>query len=197
MNDSYKPNNRAQDQYELWSYPAIDCDQKSEPIDINFDDDILVEQQEEINPRPEPEEDEALRLLKCELDSKVQKVNDLLVKLEGVYTEFNTTLLENIVSCLQQITTKIIHKEFNIDNKLLASMIEGTLNELNGFKECTIRVAKEDEAVLKECLRHRELTVKVSTTLKKGDYKIISNQGQIQAILTDRIAKLFGLPDSC
>lgn len=183
MEQEHNEPEKPEEHVELWSFPPI-ADAAS----------IQVSVAEEAHQTEATEAALETQRLQEALTHQLELITGIRKELAETLKHVNKELLLQLITCVKKVTHKIIATELAQNDQALANMVQQTLETLDTFDACTVFVAPEDYARLMqmECALDKQM-VQEDASLSSGDYKITTPTGSINALLAERIEKLFGI----
>lgn len=167
--------------FEAWDYPDL------RPI--------AIEAVETPPARIEPQPDDLmvqLALKQAALDEQINYLQRMGLLLEKKTNELEGLVLKNVVALIKKAVKKIIFKEIEVDETLLETMIQAQLETLpDKVSPCTVFISRDDKGLTTNNVFLTSLAFKVDDALKKGDFIIQTDVSSIEALLADRINRLF------
>lgn len=135
-----------------------------------------------------------LEMKEAVLDEKIQYLDSMGLKLSEQFAEAQAVLLKNMVSVIRKAVRKIILKEIDVDQDVLTKMIEAALANVNAKENpCVITVSKADMKQTENNIFLGHVQFKVDELLHQGDFVIENKFFTLEAILEERINRLFVL----
>jgi hypothetical protein len=180
--------------FELWSFPFLENSinemeppQIAEPVNDNE----LVLSEE----LPDAAENKShLVTESLVLPEHIQYLDGIGLEMKQVLSEFDGLLLTNMLTLIKKTVKKIILKEISLDENTIKDMVTDSLDQIHNNDElCVVSISAEDAAIFEKSTSLNHVAIKVDQTLLRGDYIIKTKYSQIDAILEQRLNRLFGI----
>ena len=151
-----------------------------------------------------PESDLAWKLGERRIEATLKRFSKSLQQVACLTNEIVAHTESDVVELALEIARKLVHREIQIDDEIIVTLVRVALEKLTVNSEVTVWVSPKDQEVLQNCMGELaadgddwKVVVKVNQDLKRGDCLVESQYGsadarisaQFQEVEKDLLAK--------
>lgn len=171
--------------FETWDFPV-------------FEQEVALDALDEETSLNHPEDGSVLDRPKDEiadnlLEKKLSYLDSLACQMQQTLSEFDAELFPHILTLIKKTVKKIILKELACDDSRLPEMIAAeACSMVRDNQACIVYVSSDDHELFDNHVTLAALDIRIDDTLAPGDFIIKNSFSELQAILEQRLNRLFG-----
>lgn len=174
--------------FEIWDFPVLE----EHPDNVTSPEALAAKVREQESKMADISA--SLHEQMTHFDKKLALLNDITSSLQKMQSDFNESLLSNIILLIKNTVKKILHKELSLDNQLIKHMIQQAMDDINKQHEaCVVYLSEVDFPLFATEQLTNQFEVRCDPGLNQGDFVIKTRLSELEAILESRLNALFGL----
>lgn len=127
------------------------------------------------------------------LEKKLMYLDSIACQMTQRLSEFDTELFPHILTLIKKTVKKIILKELACDDSRFPEMIASEAHSMMRENQaCVVYVCSDYHELFDNHVTLAALDIRIDETLAPGDFIIKNSFSELQAILEQRLNRLFG-----